>query len=850
MNIVRKLVVVPCLPEKLQRLREIAYNMWWCWDHDAIDLFRRLDQDLWESTYHNPLKVVGSISQERIDELVEDDGFMVELDNVWNRLQDYLNMPRKFEGQLPEDAHIAYFSLEFGIDECIPNYSGGMGILAGDHVKSASDLGLPMVGVGLLYSEGYFQQYLNADGWQQEVYPANDFYNMSASLVRDAQGQPVTIDVAYPGRGVRAQIWEIRVGRVVLNLLDANVEANAPADREITAQLYGGDMDMRIRQEILLGIGGVQALAKLGIEPEVCHMNEGHSAFLALERSRRLMEQQKCTFDEAREAVAASNCFTTHTPVPAGNDTFAPSLMERYFADYYPKLGLSRDEFLGLGRQNPADPQERFCMTVLALKLATYRNGVSQLHGQVSRKMWHQAWPAVALEEVPVAAITNGIHTATWISRDMWTLLDRYLGPRWIVDIPDEHAVSRIDDIPDAELWRTHERRRERLVAFARSRLRAQLERRGAPASEMAAAEETLDPEALTIGFARRFATYKRSTLLFRDLDRLLSIVNRQGRPVQIIFAGKAHPRDLEGKELIRQIIHHVRGPELRGAIVFIENYDMTVARYMVQGVDVWLNTPRRPMEASGTSGMKAAANGVLNMSIPDGWWDEAYSKDNGWAIGRGESYDSLDEQDQVEGEAIYQLLEKEVAPMFYDRGRDGLPREWIARMKRSMKTILPVFSTSRMVTEYAKRSYVPAAKGYRNMTAEGLRNARDLAKWKAALRENWPQIQVLSFEAGEEAEVRVAEEVEVRAEVKLGKIAPPDVSVEVCYGPLSSERSFLSQKVVPLECWQSNADATYVFGTKLRFHTSGQHGLALRVLPKHKDLVCPLDAGLILWAK
>ena len=850
MNVVRKLVVVPCLPEKLQRLREIAYNMWWCWDPDAIDLFRRLDLDLWDSTYHNPIRVIGSISQERIDELVEDDGFLVQLDTVWSRLQDYLARPSKFGDEFPKGAHIAYFSAEFGIDECIPSYSGGMGILAGDHIKSASDLGLPLVGVGLLYSQGYFQQYLNADGWQQEFYPANDFYNMSVSLLRDDKDQPMTVDVAYPGRQVRAQIWQIRVGRVMLNLLDTNVEANAPGDREITAQLYGGDLDMRVRQEILLGIGGVQALAKIGIDPEVCHMNEGHSAFLALERARRLIERDKCTFAEAREAVAAGTCFTTHTPVPAGNDAFAPSLMERYFAHYYPKLGLSRDEFLGLGRQNPAEPQEHFCMTVLALRMATYRNGVSQLHGQVSRNMWHQVWPPVASDEVPISAVTNGIHTASWISRDMWTLLDRYLGPRWIVDIPDEHAVSRIDDIPDAELWRTHERRRERLVAFARSRVRAQLERRGAPASELAAADEALDPEALTIGFARRFATYKRGALLFRDIDRLHSIVSQSGRPVQIIFAGKAHPRDLEGKELIRQIIHHVRRPELRAAIVFIENYDMSVARYMVQGVDVWLNTPRRPMEASGTSGMKAAANGVLNMSVPDGWWDEAYHKNNGWAIGRGESYDSLEEQDQVEGEAIYQLLEKEVVPMFYDRGRDGLPREWIATMKRSMKTILPVFSTSRMVSQYAQQAYIPACHAFRGMTQDGLRNARELAQWKAQLREHWSEIQILSFEAGNSPEVRVSEDVEIRAEVKLAGIAPPDVSVEVCYGPISSEPSAGGQKVVALECWQSRADATYVFGTTLRFHTSGQQGLALRVLPKHKDLVCPLDAGLVLWAK
>jgi len=850
MNIVQRIAIVPSLPEKLERLKEIANNMWWCWDANAIDLFRRLSPDLWESTYHNPVKILGEIPQERLDELAGDDGFLAQLDLTWVQFQSYMHQPRKFESQLPEGTHIAYFSAEFGIDECIPNYSGGLGVLSGDHIKSASDLGLPLVGVGLLYRDGYFQQYLNADGWQQEVYPANDFYNMSVSLCRDEQGQPITFEVAYPGRSVGVRIWQILVGRVTLYLLDTNLEENSAEDREITGQLYGGDLDMRVRQEILLGIGGIQALECLGIEPAVCHMNEGHSAFLALERARRIMVKKGCTFAEAREAVAAGNCFTTHTPVPAGNDVFPPGLVDRYFADYYPQLHLSRDEFLGLGRQNPADPQEHFCMTVLALKLAAYRNGVSKLHGEVSRDMWRNVWPTVILDEVPVTSITNGIHTATWLSNDMRSLLDRYLGPRWIMEIPETDAVSRLDEIPDAELWRTHERRRERLVAFARSRLRAQLDRRGAPQSEILAADEALDPEALTIGFARRFATYKRGTLLFRNLDRLISIANAEGHKMQIIFAGKAHPHDTEGKELIRQICHHIRRPELRSAIVFIENYDMCVARYMVQGVDVWLNTPRRPLEASGTSGMKAAANGGPNMSILDGWWDEAYAKDNGWAIGHGEQYDSLEAQDQVESEAIYNLLEKEVVPMFYDRGRDGLPREWIATMKRCMKTNLPVFSTSRMVSDYAQRFYLPAFEGYQNMTADDLRNARDLAKWKSLLAANWDKVQILSFQCGQNGEVRVGEEVEMRAEVNLGKIAPPDVSVEVCYGPLDREGELARQKVVALECWQSRADSTYIFGNTLKFQTSGQQGLALRILPKHKNLACPLDAGLILWAK
>ncbi len=849
MKIVRKLVIVPNLPEPLQRLRDLARNLWWCWDPDGVDLWRRLDPDLWESTYHNPVRMLGAMDQSRLEALAEDAGFLVQLESVCKRFEEYLNHRRKFADELPGEAAIAYFSAEFGINESVPNYSGGLGVLAGDHIKSASDLGLPLVGVGLLYREGYFQQYLNADGWQQEVYPANDFYNMPVALMRDAQGAALRIDVPYPQRRVRAQIWRIQVGRVPLYLLDTNLDENAPEDREITGQLYGGDLDMRIRQEILLGIGGVRAIEALGLAPSVCHMNEGHSAFLALERIRLIMERSGCSFDVAREVVSASTCFTTHTPVPAGNDSFAANLMDRYFADYYPKLGLTRDQFLALGRQDPSNTSEDFCMTVLALKLATYRNGVSKLHGEVSREMWRRVWPSVSLDEVPITSITNGIHTASWISKDLWELFDRYLGPAWIESLSEAGAMDRIADIPDAELWRTHERRRERLVAFARQRLRQQLERRGAPPSEIEAADEVLDPEALTIGFARRFATYKRGTLLFRDIDRLMSILNAEGRKVQIIFAGKAHPRDTEGKELIRQIAHYARLPGVRGSVVFLENYDTNVARYMVQGTDLWLNTPRRPMEASGTSGMKAAANGSLNMSIPDGWWPEAYDHRNGWRIGLGESYPSLEEQDEVESNAIYDLFEKEVVPAFYDRGRDRLPREWIERMKDCMRTILPVFSTWRMVSEYAERFYIRALKGFQTMAANDMANARQLADWKAKLRTNWGGIQILSFTADGNGDVPVGKDVEIQAELKLGRVAPPDVSVEVCHGLLDHEGELRQYKVVPLECWQSKPGSTYVFGSTLRFVHSGQHGLALRVLPKHAHLACPLDAGLIVWA-
>ncbi len=634
--------VIPSLPASLERLRDLAYNLSWAWNHDAIDLFRRLDRDLWETTLHNPVLMLGTIRQERLEEVMADDGFMAHLERVGRDLDRYMQARNTwYSKNCPngDGARIAYFSAEFGLTECLRIYSGGLGILAGDHLKSASDLGLPLVGVGLLYQQGYFRQYLNPDGWQQEQYPDNDFYNLPLTLERQLSGAPLTVEVEYPGRTVKAQVWRVQVGRVPLYLLDTNVEGNRPDDRDITDQLYGGDSDMRIRQEILLGIGGIRALEILGLRPTVCHMNEGHSAFLALERIRLLMQDCQLTFAEAREAAMAGNVFTTHTPVPAGIDRFHPDLIDQYFSGYYPRLGLSRHEFLGLGRMNPNDPNGYFCMAVLAMRLAYRINGVSQLHGRVSRQMWQEVWPQVPADEVPILGITNGIHPRSWISNDMAGLYDRYLGPRWSDRPADAKIWQQATRIPDEELWRTHERRRERLVTFARGRLRDHLEQQGGSPSEIGHADEVLDPEALTIGFARRFATYKRATLLFRDLERLARILGDKDRPVQLIFAGKAHPQDNAGKELIRQIIHLARRQEFRNRIVFLEDYDMDVARYLVQGVDVWLNTPRRPHEASGTSGMKATANGGLNLSILDGWWDEGYTPDTGWAIGGGEEY-------------------------------------------------------------------------------------------------------------------------------------------------------------------------------------------------------------------
>ncbi len=855
--------VIPSLPAKLERLRELAHNLWWSWNHEAISLFRRLDRELWETTAHNPVLMLGTIRQERLEQMVEDDGFLAHIDRVHREFRRYLagqgtwyskTFVRPGSDGLAEDwqHRIAYFSAEFGLTESLGIYAGGLGILAGDHLKSASDLGLPLVGVGLLYQQGYFRQYLNPDGWQQELYPENDFYNLPVTLERQLSGAPLLVEVQYPSSTVKAQVWRAQVGRVPLYLLDTNIDENRPDDRDLTDQLYGGDDDLRIRQEILLGIGGIRALEALGLRPAVCHMNEGHSAFLALERIRLLMEEHNLTFAEAREAATSGHVFTTHTPVPAGIDWFRPDLVDRYFSLYYPALGLSRDEFLGLGRTNPDDTNGYFCMAILAMRLANRTNGVSQLHARVSRDMWRQVWPQLPSSEVPIIGITNGIHPRSWISHDMADLYDRYLGPRWI-ERPAELSVwQRVMRIPDEELWRTHERRRERLVAFARRRLRAQLEQRGSRPSEIEQAEEVLDPEALTIGFARRFATYKRATLLFRDVERLVRIVGDRDRPVQLIFAGKAHPKDNPGKELIRQIIHHARRPELRNRIVFIEDYDMTVARYLLQGVDVWLNTPRRPHEASGTSGMKATANGALNLSILDGWWDEAYTPETGWAIGHGEEYDDdqIDYQDEVEANALYDLLEKEIVPVFYERGRDGLPRGWIARMKAAMRDHAGLFNTNRMVRDYTEFCYEPSASRSERLMQNDLERAKALAVWKTGVRQQWTKIRIerVWADSAEGQELKVGDQLQVQALVHLGDLKPTDVAVEVYHGPLDAEGLIVDGQVLPTLIAQSKGSGTYLFAGAITCRTSGRHGYAVRVLPKHEDLDNPFEMNLILW--
>jgi starch phosphorylase len=864
MKPIRTFTVIPSLPAPIEGLRVVAYNLRWAWNHEAIELFRRLDRDLWESSGHNPVLMLGAIEQDKLEAAARDDAFLAHLNRVSDELESYLTGEstwfHKMCSHQADKPLVAYFSLEFGLTECLSIFAGGLGILAGDHLKSASDLGIPLVGVGLLYQQGYFRQYLNQAGWQQEEYPNNDFHNLPVSPACGRDGKLLVVEVAFPGRQVKAQVWRVQVGRVALFLLDTNFSGNArPEDRDITDQLYGGDHEMRIRQEIVLGIGGYRVLEALGLEPTVYHMNEGHSAFLALERVRRLMETRRLAFAEASQLASASLVFTTHTPVEAGHDYFSVEQMDRYFGDYARALGISRQEFLALGRRSPSDDGE-FCMTVLALRLASYRNGVSKLHGQISRRMWQPLWPGVPVEEIPIGHITNGVHFRSWISLEMNQLYDRYLGPNWREEPANSDVWNRVHTIPAEELWRTHERRRERLVSWARLRVLNQRIRRSAPPAEIEAADEVLDPDALTIGFARRFATYKRATLLLRDLDRLKRILCDAARPVQLIFAGKAHPRDDAGKELIRQITTFSRQKELGRNLVFLEDYDVAVARYLVQGVDVWLNTPLRPQEASGTSGMKAAANGALNLSTLDGWWDEVWRspvrpEGIGWAIGKGETYDNREYQDQVEAEALYDLLERDVIPTFYDRGPDRLPRRWIGRMKSSIGTLCRFVNTHRMVSDYTCGFYSKADVQFRRLEADGAARARALAAWMARVRAGWQHVRVEAVEDGPGRALLVGANFGARARIQLGPLTPDDVAVELYLGRLDPAGEILEAGLTPMPPNGRDAQGRYLFeATSVPCSKSGLHGFTIRVRPHHPDLPgaeggTPFLPGLIAWA-
>jgi starch phosphorylase len=854
MPTLRHFTVVPRLPPALERLRDIAYNLWWSWSPVGHELFVRLDPDLWEEVHGNPIELLGRIDQARLDELAADDAFTSHLEAAWQTFQRYMQREGWFSKTFPEaaGARIAYFSMEYGIHECLPIYSGGLGVLAGDHLKTASDLGLPLVGVGLAYAEGYFRQVLNADGWQGERYPINDWHRMPVIPVLDGSGKRLIVRVQYPHGMVHAQLWKVQVGRVPLLLLDANLQENAAADRAITGPLYGGDQEFRARQEIMLGIGGTHALEAVGLSPTVCHMNEGHSAFLALERIGRVMRERGVSFQVAAEANSAGNIFTTHTPVPAGNDSFDPGLVRRYLEPYRASLGISDGDLLALGRVDPRDERAAFQMPVLAFRTADHYNGVSELHGEVSRRMWQALWPDLPTHEIPIKSVTNGVHTASWVAAEMGALYTRYLGPRWAELVDDEDLWRRAHEIPDAELWQVHEHRRSRLVQHARRWLRVAGERRGAGREELALADEVLDPHALTIGFARRFATYKRATLLLSDLDRVKRLLSRPDQPVQLVFAGKAHPQDKGGKELIRSIVHASRDAGLRGRVVFLEDYDMRMARALVSGVDVWLNTPRRPHEASGTSGMKAAANGALGLSVLDGWFAEAWRDHGwevGWAIGHGEEYADAS-GDAREAELLYDLLEREIVPLFYAReGMGKLPRAWIRRMKSTIAKLVPQYNTARMVREYARRFYVPAIQLTHKLTDADLAAAKSLTAWKDRVRGAWGQVAVRDVKLESEDEVAVGEPVKVSAVVQLGALAPDDVAVELYHGPTGGGHELARGSIVRMRPVERAGDGMWRFAGEISAAESGAHAFAARVVPYNEAMSHPYETSLIRWA-
>jgi starch phosphorylase len=824
----------------LKHLREMAGNLWYTWNMDAVELFDHLDERLWRHTNHNPLQTLIGLSRQRLDQIRDDDVFGDHAERVRQRFLDYLNKVPSYDYHLesPVDFVTAYFSLEFGLTESIPIYSGGLGLLAGDHLKSASDLNVPLVGVGLLYREGYFHQRLSKDGWQQEYYPRTEFDTLPVEKQTRPDGSPLLVSVDLAGETLYSRVLKLNVGRVALYLLDTDIAENPPALRQTTSRLYGGDQEMRIRQEILLGIGGCRALAALGIRPLVFHLNEGHVTFALVERVRRYLEEEGLSLEEALQMATSESVLTVHTPVPAGNDVFPRELVEKYFRSFVSRLGFDMETFLNLGRRRPFNASEGFCMTVLGLRLTSLTNSVSRLHCRVARQMWHEVWPLLDLEEVPIRPITNGVHIPSYISRDFQRLYDRYLEPGWTEDPDNEKIWRRAESIPDTELWRTHERCRSRLVHFARQRLYKQLLARGASAQELDAARQALDPEVLTVCFGRRFATYKRATLLLSEPDTLAQIVSNPERPLQVIMAGKAHPNDDFGKEMIRRIVEAIKHEPFRKRIVFIEDYDINVARYMVQGADVWLNTPRRPLEACGTSGMKASANGALNLSVLDGWWDEGFLGDNGWAIGSGEEYQDAEYQDQIESRALYDLLEQTVKPLFYERGLDDLPREWVRMMKRSIQTVCPVFNSLRMFSEYVETAYLPAAERVSRLKAENYGALKEMVAWKKRIREDWTSVQVTDVSIRDQRPALKGKAVEMAVTVNLAGHKASEIKVELLHGPVDLWERFKVRDVTRLhpqfETPDSNGEV--VFSGLIPLGHTGLYGYGVRISSYHPN--------------
>lgn len=849
MNNIQLFSISPAIPTELKFLETLSRNLWWCWNHDAIELFRRINPQLWQESGHNPIDFLNRIPQKELEALAEDDSFLSHQEQVMERFDTEVLKSREGKTASPPINCIAYFSLEYGIHESIRLYAGGLGCLAGDFLKTASDMNLPLVAVGLLYRQGYFQQYLNNDGWQQETYQENEIHRLPLKRACDTKNTQVLITLKLPEGTLLAIVWRLDVGRVPLYLLDTNIPENPPDFRRITARIYEDDRQLRLRQELLLGLGGFRALIALAHDPCVCHINEGHAAFLCLARIAHLIKTQGLDLKTALEILPRTGVFTTHTPVPAGNEAFPVALVKPHLAALEKDLGLDADEAISWGQAPNGNNHHELSMTILGLRMAEYSNGVSKLHGKVERRMWAHLWPGRPEDEIPIRHITNGVHVSSWLSSDNILLFDKYLGPEWRDNPSDKGVLSRVSQIPDDELWRAHELGRARLIRMAREMGEQQFNVRNAPRADVAKIKSVFHYDVLTIVFARRFAAYKRATLLLKDPQRFEALLTNKDHPIQIVFAGKAHPADNIGKDLIRQIVHFARKADVRQRIMFLENYDIRMARYLVQGADIWLNTPRRPQEASGTSGMKAAVNGGLHLSVLDGWWDEGYAPDCGWAIGHGEEYDNLEYNDTVETQALYNLLEDEIIPCFYDHPDGDIPGAWTKMMKASIRMALSYFASHRMLAEYNNLSYKRAAEEYANLLANNAKKARALVDRHERLDALWSNVKIALPEADKDVSMlHVGDKFNVTTHVQLGDLKPDEVAVEVYYGPVNSENriteSFSEQMIMA----EDKTSGQYVYQQHIVCKTTGRYGFTTRVTPRGSDWKSVIP-GFITWS-
>ncbi len=848
MNGIQLFNVSPSIPAELEFLETLSRNLWWSWNHDAIELFRRINPQLWKDTYHNPIEFLNRIPQKELEALVDDDGFRSHQEQVMQRYDVEVVKPRKGAHSYGPGACAAYFSLEYGIHESVRFYAGGLGCLAGDFLKEASDMNLPMAGVGLLYRQGYFQQYLNSDGWQQESYPKNELHQLPIRQVCGADGREIHITLPLPDGVLHATVWRLDVGRIPLYLLDTNIAENKPEFRKITARIYDSDRLLRLRQELLLGIGGFRALVAAGLDPRVCHMNEGHAAFLCLERISHIMKTHGLDKKTALEVVPRTGVFTTHTPVPAGNEAFPVDMLRPHLKALEPETGLETEEIISWGQAPCGGNRHELSMTILGLRMAEHSNGVSRLHGVVERKMWAHLWPERPEQEVPIGHVTNGVHILSWLSSDIILLFDKYLGPEWRDNPSDKAVLLRVFQIPDDELWRAHQLGRSRLIRMARELGEQQFSVRNAPRADIAKIKSILHYEALTIVFARRFASYKRAALLLKDHARFEALLTNKDHPIQIVFAGKAHPADDIGKDIIRQIVHFARKAQVRQRVVFLENYDIRMARYLAQGADVWLNTPRRPQEASGTSGMKAAVNGCLHLSVLDGWWDEGYSPERGWAIGKGEEYENPEYNDTIESQALYNLIENDVVPCFYDRPDSDIPTAWTRKMKASICMSLADFTSRRMLTEYDEMFYIKAFSRHDSLLSNNAEQARLLVAQHDRLDAQWKDVEIGHPEADRDvSSLHVGDKFTVTVRVHLGALTPDEVSVEVYYGHVNPENRIADSFTEQMQPQGEKVEGWHVYAHDIQCRNTGRCGFTARVVPRGAEWRSAIP-GFIAW--